>query len=208
MLFYLPIYVSWSLLRFPRISWLLFCPIGTFGLLYPGFLDHIRVFRCSRILLMLEKRVSRNIRNIRGRIVGRHPVDYFENIITKRSSSPRRRREGIAGSVAGNAKEERRRKRDWKERASPTWKKRLYTRTFHVSTVLHSVALLSLILRRRCVFHSSSESWLVMGRTMFIIRVRTLQLMCPRLIFLFLITTKRYGWFTDHHTFPRLPWWC
>ena len=80
--------------------------------------------------LCSKKRVSRNIRNIRGHIVGWHPVDYFENIITKRSASPRRWREGIAGNIAGNAKEERRRKRDWKERTSPTKKKRLYTRTF------------------------------------------------------------------------------
>lgn len=29
------------------------------------------------------KRVARNIRNIREPAVGRHPVDYFENIITK-----------------------------------------------------------------------------------------------------------------------------
>lgn len=44
----------------------------------------------------------------------------------------------------------------------------LYTRTLCVSTVLHSVALLALILRRRCLFNSSSESRLVMGRTKFV----------------------------------------
>lgn len=82
---------------------------------------HLRaIFRRSRLSRVHEKRVSRNIRNIRGRIVGRHPVDYFENIITKREarSSPQGKGEACRGEdIAENAKEERRRKRDRKERA-------------------------------------------------------------------------------------------
>lgn len=131
---------------------------------------------------MLEKRVSRNIRNIRGRIAGPHPVDYFENIITKRSAPRHCRREG---SVAGK----RERREETKKRSKGT---RLSARgrsdessllqgTFRVSTVLHSVVLLRLVPRRRR-FHSSSESRLVMGRIDFVIHGRTLQPMCPRLI--------------------------
>jgi len=69
----------------------------------PRFLDHFPATPSVPLALAfaLEKRVSRNIRNIRARA---HPVDYFESIITKRSgrraagrrSRPREEEHGAA----------------------------------------------------------------------------------------------------------------
>jgi len=53
----------------------------------PRFLDHFPATPSVPLALTLEKRVARNIRNIRARA---HPVDYFESIITKRSGAGKR----------------------------------------------------------------------------------------------------------------------
>lgn len=149
---------------FSQTNWLVSDRIFRDRSLQSLFGSSPRLSFLSRLTNALEKRVSRNIRNIRGRIVGRHPVDYFENIITKRSASPLRTR-GDRGEHRGEReRRERRWKRDWKERAPRSSGEEERGEMFFPSQehfAFPPFCILSRFCvsrRRRRVFHWSSKS--------------------------------------------------
>lgn len=166
--------------HFPRASRLL--SDRAFESLYSRFLDHIRVFRSSYLACARKKGLPKYTEYPRAH---RRPASGWlfreYNHETKRLAVPAGER-GSRGASRGTRKkreDEKEIERNALLRRGRRGNSLLYTGTFCVSTVLSRYWLSFFVV---ACFHSSSESWLVIGHTKFVIHGGPLRSTCSRLI--------------------------